>query len=62
MYKKDTIVISVPLDTETNRQLHEIAKVMKQKSKTQYASRVLASMIALQYKRLIQEKKDDSGT
>lgn len=60
-YKKNTVVISVPLDEETNRQLHEIARAMKEKSKTQYASRALASLIALQYKKLVREKKHDPG-
>ena len=56
-YKKNTIVISVPLNEETNQQLHEIAKAMKVKSKTQYASRVLESIIATQYKKIKQEQK-----
>lgn len=60
-YKKSTVVISVPLDTETNQQLHMIAKAMKEKSKTRYASRILTGMIALEYKKLLREKKNDSG-
>jgi len=61
-YKKETVVISVPLDRQTNRMLHEIALKLNEKSKTRYVSRILASVIMLQYKNMKKEEQEhESG-
>ena len=55
-YKKGNTVISVPVTVETNQLLREIALLTGQKSKTQYASRLLTQAILIEYKRLRKEK------
>lgn len=55
-YKKGNTVISVPVTVETNQLLREIALLTGQKSKTQYASRLLTQAVLVEYKRLRKEK------
>ena len=51
-YKKGKIVISVPVDEATNQLLWELALLTNEKSKTQYASRLLINAVRIEYKRL----------
>lgn len=55
-YKEGKTVISVPVTTETNQLLREIALLTGQKSKTQYAGRLLTQAVLIEYKRLRKEK------
>lgn len=50
MYRKQTIVISVPLSIENNQKLYELAAKYAYKSKTQAAKALLERAIENQYK------------
>ena len=61
-YKQDTVVISVPVNTDENRMLREIALFKNEKSKTQTASRILVKAIRLEYEKLRKEQKWSGNT
>lgn len=50
MYRKDTVVISVPISLESNRKLYELAVANAYKSKTQLAKRLLEQAIDAIYR------------
>ena len=56
-YKKNTIVISVPVESEINQILREIALLCQEKSKTKMASRILSDAVRLEYNRIRKQKK-----
>lgn len=58
MYKKDTVVISVPISLESNRKLYELAVANAYKSKTQLAKRLLEQAIDATYR----QKEERNGT
>ena len=45
MYRKDTVVISVPISLNSNRKLYELAVANACKSKTQLAKKLLEQAI-----------------
>jgi len=61
-YKKNIVVISVPIDIDSNRMLREIALFNREKSKTQTASRILTKAIRLEYSRTRKEQQWDRNT
>jgi len=50
MYKKGTVVISVPISLENNRKLYELAAAKAYKNKTSLAKKILEQAIEVQYK------------
>ena len=56
-YKRNTVVISVPVTTDTNQMLRAIALFQKDKSKTQSASRILSKAIQLEYNKIRKEER-----
>lgn len=58
MYKKDTVVISVPISLESNRKLYELAVANAYKSKTQLAKKLLEQAIEATYR----QKEERNGT
>ena len=44
-YKKEMVVISVPISIENNSKLYELSIITKSKSKTKYASNILSDAI-----------------
>ena len=61
-YKKGKVVISVPVDIQTNDMLRELALLTGQNSKTRYAANILTKAIAVEYKQLQKEKKWSKNT
>lgn len=61
-YRKGKVVISVPVDIQTNDMLRELALLTGQKSKTRYAANMLTKAIAVEYKQLQKEKKWSKNT
>ena len=59
-YRENTTVISVPVSTEHNKKLIDIADKKKVKSKTRLAKTLLEKAIDKEYKRF-KKKKDDSN-
>lgn len=51
-YKKNTVVISVPVDADVNTMLREIVLFRGGKSKTQMASQMLTKAVRLEYDKL----------
>ena len=58
MYKKSTVVISVPIDMDNNRKLYELAVTNAYKSKTQLAKKLLEQAIDIAYS----QKEKKNGT
>jgi hypothetical protein len=56
-YKKNTIVISVPVEPEINQILREITLLNQNKSKTKTASQILSDAVRLEYNRIRKQKK-----
>lgn len=56
MYKKDTIVISVPISLENNEKLYQLAAKMAYKNKTQLARKFLEQAINAQYEQEVERK------
>lgn len=50
-YKKQIVVISVPISIENNSKLYELSIITKSKSKTKYASNILSAAILKEYKK-----------
>ena len=50
MYKKGTVVISVPISLENNRKLYELAAAKAYKNKTGLAKKILEQAIEVRYK------------
>lgn len=50
MYKKDTVVVSVPISIENNQKLYELAAKAAYKNKTQLARKFLEDAIIASYK------------
>ncbi len=61
-YKENTVVISVPVSTDENQMLREIALFRGEKSKTQTANRILTKAIRLEYGKLRKEQKWNRNT
>ena len=61
-YKQNTVVISVPLTSDTNQMLRAIALFRKDKSKTQAASHILSKAIQLEYSKIRKEMRWDKNT
>lgn len=58
MYRKDTVVISVPISLESNRKLYELAVANAYKSKTQLAKRLLEQAVDAIYR----QREEKNGT
>ena len=58
MYKKGTVVISVPLTLEDNRKLYELAAASAYKNKTRYAKRLLEQAIRNNFEQLEEGKRN----
>lgn len=58
MYRKDIVVISVPLSLENNRKLYELAVANAYKSKTQLAKKLLEQAIEAAYR----QREEKNGT
>lgn len=58
VYRKDTIVISVPISLDSNRKLYELAVTNACKSKTQLAKKLLEQAIDAKYI----QKEEKNGT
>ena len=58
MYKKDTVVISVPISLESNRRLYVLAATNAYKNKTQMAKKLLEQAINAKWT----EKEEKNGT
>lgn len=61
-YKEDIVVISVPVKSDVNQMLREIALFQKRKSKTQAASHILTAAIKEKYNSLREEKQWGGNT
>lgn len=61
-YKKDTVVISVPVTHEVNQMLREIVLLNGYKSKTQYAGLLLSKSVEARYRQLQRERKWNNDT
>ena len=61
-YKRSTVVISVPVELDTNQMLRAIALFHNEKSKTQAASRILSKAIRLEYNRIRKEEQWSKNT
>lgn len=48
-YKNNTVVISIPVESEDNNKLYKIAEIQKNKSKTNLASKLLKEAINNEY-------------